>query len=110
MTDAKPYSLTGLLKAKPKDSSAATMAQVDAAAERQGFTVRDPAAPVDKPKRGAPVRVTRQNAKRVSIELDGEDFKRLQLLGVERGEKLQTMCERAILDYLKKYANSKTPK
>lgn len=92
------------LKARPKPTSDAQIAAIDAAGEEMGFTVR--AEPVaEKPKRGAPVRVTRQNPRRVSIELDGDDFKRLQLLGVERGEKLQAMCERAILDYLRKYSN-----
>src|SRR5690606_2715361 len=102
MTEKKPYQLAGLLKSKPKDSSAETMAQIDAAGDRMGFTVRDPAV-TDKPRRGAPVRVTRQNPRRVSIELDGADYKRLQLLGVERDEKLQAMCEQAILDYLRKH-------
>ena len=89
-----------VLKARPKPTTDDQIAAIDAASEEMGFTVR--AEPVAKPKRGAPVRVTRKNARRVSIELDGEDFKLLQLLGIERNEKLQTMCERAILDYLTK--------
>ena len=90
-----------LLKARPKPTSDEQIAAIDAAGEEMGFTVRaEP--PTDKPRRGAPVRVTRQNPRRVSIELDGGDYKRLQLLGVERGEKLQAMCERAILEYLEK--------
>lgn len=92
-----------LLKARPKPTSEDQIAAIDAAGEEIGFTVR--AEPAEKPKRGAPVRVTRKNPRRVSIELDGEDFKRLQLLGVERGEKLQTMCESAILEFLRKNAD-----
>lgn len=90
-----------VLKSRPKPTSDEQIAAIDAAGEEMGFTVR--AEPPAKPKRGAPVRVTRKNPRRVSIELDGDDFKRLQLLGVERGEKLQAMCERAILDYLEKH-------
>lgn len=93
-----------LLKAREKPTSEDQIAAIDAAGEQMGFTVR--AEPmVEKPRRGAPVRVTRKNPRRVSIELDGDDFKRLQLLGVERGEKLQMMCEAAILDYLRKFEN-----
>lgn len=77
------------------------IAAIDTAGEEMALTVR--AEPVaGKPRRGAPVRVTRQNPRRVSIELEGPDFKRLQLLGIERGQKLQAMCEQAILDYLHK--------
>lgn len=44
--------------------------------------------------------VTRQDPKRVSVELDGQTYWSLRRLGIERGEKLQTMCEQAIKDYL----------
>lgn len=96
---------TPFLKARPKPTSEEQIAALDAAGAEMGFTVRA-TPPLDKPKRGAPVRVTRQNPRRVSIELDGEVFKRLQLLGVERGEKLQSMCEQAILEYLSKAPNN----
>lgn len=93
-----------ILKSRPKPTSDDQIAAIDAAGEEMGFTVR--AEPAEKPKRGAPVRVTRQNPRRVSIELDGAVYKRLQLLGVERDEKLQAMCEQAILEYLDKYKNT----
>lgn len=93
-----------LLRAREKPTTEDQIAAIDAAGEEMGFTVRaDPA--TSKPKRGAPARVTRKNPRRVSIELDGDDFKRLQLLGIERAEKLQSMCEQAVLDYLRKHEN-----
>lgn len=140
MSESPRYNVP-VLKQRRKEMQPDALAQIDAAAERLGFTDRQPEAPpreareapgalgaggapavadpppaappapraaalapstdLAKPKRGAPVRVTRQNPRRVSIELDGEVFKQLQLLGVERGEKLQTMCERAVLEYLR---------
>ena len=95
----RPEKIT--LKARPKPTSEDQIAALDVAGLEMGFTVRAEA--TAKPRRGAPVRVTRQNPRRVSIELDGEVYKRLQMLGVLRDEKLQTMCERAILEYLAKY-------
>ena len=89
------------LKARPKPTSDAQIAALDAAGVEMGFTVSSDAGP--KPRRGAPIRVTRKNPRRVSIELDGDIYKRLQLLGVIRDEKLQSMCERAIHEYLEKY-------
>lgn len=102
MTERKPFSLPNL-RAKPKDEETPELiAALDAAGDRVGFTMEEPK---PAPKRGAPVRVTRKDPRRVSIELDGAVYKRLQLLGVERGEKLQAMCEQAILDFLRKYEN-----
>lgn len=99
----------------------------DSAPEIEGVTLRSieetpapapAAAPIEEPEpeakpasvkraRGAPKRAFRgEDARRLSIELDAETYAELQILGVLRKEKLQSMGERAILDYLRKHKRS----
>lgn len=99
----KPYQLKGLLKARAKDSSVETMAQVDAAADRMGFTVRDPSAPAEQApvKRGRPAKARTASEARPSFGLDPETHRQFKIWLLQNNTSMQDYLEAHIKSLVK---------
>lgn len=99
MTEKKPYSFN--LRARPKDSSPATIAAVDASGERAGFNVRDPEPEKAPAKRGRPKKDRTATEARPSFGLDPETHRKFKIWLLRNGVSMQDYLEAHIRDLVK---------